>query len=122
MKVVEDGIETWKRDLTNVGDQITGRTEAEREAERLHTRIRDGSLLAPVDGPVLERLTLGQLFETFRKRYLEVERKATLKNVDYQIRTITRTHLEQPDGTRKPFGEWFVADITTDSVEALQAA
>lgn len=111
------------------------KSDAEIEANRIRGEIQAGTFKPPSgssntpagDGsastaPVLERLTLRQLFKTFRKRYLETERAATLANVDYQIGTITRTELELPDGTRAAFGEWFVSDVTTDALEQFQAA
>lgn len=105
---------------------------AETAANRIRTEIQDGTFKLRVAGavtslqpageaaPVLEHLTLRQLFTTFRKRYLESERAATLVNVDYQIGTITRTEVELPDGSKAAFGDWCVSDVTTDALEQFQ--
>ena len=44
-----------------------------------------------------------------------------LGKADSQIRIISRTELDRPDGERRGMGEWLVCDITTDTLEQFQA-
>jgi integrase len=108
--------------------RIRAKTEAQAEAERIRSEIRNGTFRKPGatdDRPVLSTLTLAQLLKTYDGRYLSVERPAkskSLENERYQIGAIGRVPLTLPTGTAKPFGEWFVADITTDALEQFRAA
>jgi integrase len=120
-RVAKGGHVVWARDGKSLGDPITSKTDAEREADRLRTGIRDGSLLAGGETrPQRETLTLAQLFETYRKQYIAVQRPGTVKNTAYQIALIVRTELERADGARRPFGDWLVADIGSGAVEDFQ--
>jgi integrase len=108
-----------------VGKPIRSKTEADTEAERIRTEIRAGTFCRPgaePAAPVKETVTLAKLFEHFKKRYLEIQRPTTLTNTDYQTKTIAAVELERADGTRRAFGQWLVADITTDTLEQFQAA
>jgi integrase len=68
------------------------------------------------------RLTMEDLFKTYRTRHLEPKRPGTLKNTDYQIGTISRTALTRTDGDRVAFGAWLVSDVTTDTIEQYAEA
>jgi integrase len=120
----------WQRDRSTLGDPITSKTAADSERDRLRAAIRQGTLQrAEVVRPQRETLTLAQLMETYRKRYIVVQRPNTHNkhgdakgNLKSQIALILRTELERPDGTRLAFGEWPVVDITSDSIEQFQRA
>ncbi|MEO8520057.1 MAG: site-specific integrase [Acidobacteriota bacterium] len=100
---------------------VRAKTEAEGHCDRIRAEIRAGTFRAPgapvPDTPALDRLTLTELFTTYRTRHLVVKRPSTLKNTDYQIAKITSTELARTDGERRRFGAWHVTDITTDTVE-----
>lgn len=66
----------WYRDRAALGERITTKTDAEREANRLKVAIEDGTLIESTDRPVLATLTLSQLLKLYDKRYLSVERAA----------------------------------------------
>jgi integrase len=120
-RIVRGADGKWQRDRASLGDKITGKTEAERERDRLRAGIRDGTLQhSPEERPQAETLTLSQLMDTYSKRYLSVNRPDTLKQTTYQIALILRTELERPDGTRRAFGQWLAVDITTDTLEQFQ--
>lgn len=107
-----------------VGKPIRSKTEADTEADRIRTEIRAGTFRRPGEeppAPVRDTLTLATLFEHFKKRYLEIQRPTTLVNTDYQTKTIVAVELERPDGTKRAFGQWLVADISTDALEQFQS-
>jgi integrase len=110
----------WERDRATLGKPITDKTKAEAERDRLRAAIREGTIHER-ETPQRELLTLADLFAHFRKRYLDTERKATIDNIAYQIGVISRTELERTDGTRRPFGDWLVVDVSTDTLEQYQA-
>jgi integrase len=119
--IVRDAAGAWKRDRATLGERITDKTTAIDERDRLRTLIRAGALQqANQDKPQRETLTLAQLLDTYRKRYLEIKRRDTLKNTGYQISVILRTELERPDGARRAFGDWLVTDIKADTIEQFQ--
>ena len=95
--------------------RIASKTEADGEAERLKTAIRDGKFRA--GAPALESLTLTKLFAEYDRRYLQIHRKATAANTKSQTNVITRTVLPHPTKGDQPFGQWLVSDITTDTIE-----
>jgi len=108
---------TWRRDRVTLGDEITDKTTAEAERDRLRAAIRAGEFKATDSGkPQRETLTLSQLMETYRKNYIAVQRAGTVKNTTYQIGVIMRTELERADGIKKAFGEWLVSDIGTRTI------
>jgi integrase len=117
----------WARDRSSLGPAIVGKTEAQQEAERLRLGIRNGSLLENgSDRPQSETLTVAQLMDAHRKHASVVRacsvpsgdaRQPRKTNVEYQIGKMFRTVLERPDGTSRAFGEWLVADVTTDTIE-----
>ena len=102
------------------------KTEAAHEAENIRTAIREGTFRQPgeaEDRPVLSTLTLAQLLEQFERRYLKPERAASsLQNAQYEMAAIRRTVIPLPTGTTKALGEWFVADITADTLEQFREA
>lgn len=87
---------------------------------RMPDTVPPASVTAQTSGPILSTLTLTQLLETYRTQYLCIHRPDTLKNTSYQIGAILRTVLERPNGERRPFGDWLVCDITTDTIEAYR--
>jgi integrase len=110
----EDG--RWERELATLGKPITDKTSALNERERLRTLIRDGKAhQAPA--PQTDALTVRHLVDVYRKQYLDVHRAATLRNTMYMFGVILRHVMEQPDGSRKSFGDWLVRDVTTDTIE-----
>ncbi|MEO7891213.1 MAG: site-specific integrase [Vicinamibacterales bacterium] len=104
-----------------VPGKIRAKTEAEGHCDSIRAAIRAGTFRPPgspvADTPALDRLTLAQLFGTYRSRHLAVKRQATLRNSDYQIAMIAGTELTRTDGERRYFGAWHVTDITTDTIE-----
>jgi integrase len=62
------------------------------------------------------------LMAAYRKQHIIVHRADTIRNTDYVIGAIMRTELERAEGERRKFGEWLVADITTDVVEQYRQA
>jgi integrase len=108
---------------------IEGKTIATQEAERLRIGIIDDTLpqrtrellgLPLSLAPVLSTLTMAQLLEMYRERYLT--RTATGKKQTYQIGAITRTTLPRPSGSAAQLGDWLVTDVTADTVERLREA
>lgn len=95
--------------------RIASKTDAEAEAEKLKTAIREGKFRA--GGPALESLTLAQLFAEYDRRYLQIHRKPSAKNTKSQVAVISRTILPHPTRGDLAFGEWLVSDISTDAVE-----
>jgi integrase len=67
--------------------------------------------------PMVSRDVEIRVLDTYNKRYVQLERADALGNAKYQISTIKRTNLERPDGQRHAFGDWFVTDVTTDTIE-----
>ncbi len=98
-----------------LGRHVALKTEAEDEAAKLRAAILDGSFGA--EEPAVANLTLTQLLDLYDRRYLQIERAASAKNLKYQMATITSTALPFPTGGTKRFGDWCVLDITTDVVE-----
>ena len=97
---------------------IDSKSEAEELAADLRKLMRAGTFGQPT--PVLDRLTVAHLLDTYKKRYVAVERKDSVTNVGYQIALITRTEIEHPDNRRQPFGEWLVADVTADALDRFK--
>jgi integrase len=122
-RLVRDADGTWKRDRTTLGDEITDKTTAEAERDRLRAAIRGGQFLpTTIEKAQRETLTLVQLVEAYRKQHIAVHRAETLKATDYVIAAIMGTLLERPDGEQRYFGAWLVADITTDVIEKYRQA
>src|SRR5262245_31206054 len=117
--ITRRGVPRLRKSLDVVLERhIDSKTVAEHEAERLRAGVRDNTLsartrellgLPPSATAVLSTLTMGQLLEMYRERYLR--RTATGHKQVYQIRAITRIALTRPDGTTAPFGDWLVSDV-----------
>lgn len=103
-----------------LGKRIDSKSVAETEAENLRAKIRAGEFRS--DAPVRETLTLAVMMDVYRKQHITVHRTTTLKTTDYMIAKIVGTLLERPDGQRRYFGAWLVADITTDVIEQYRQA
>ena len=114
-----DGV--WKRDRASLGDEITDKTTAEAERDRLRAAIRAGEFVKPAT-PQRNTLTLVQLMEAYRKQHIAVHRADTLKTTDYVIAAIMGTELVRADGEKRYFGAWLVTDITTDVIEQYRQA
>jgi integrase len=100
------------------GRHIDSKTEAEDLAADLRKAIRAGTFGQAA--PVLASLTVGQLLDVYKTRYLAIERTASLTHLGYQIGTITRTVVAQPDGRRQAFGEWLMVDVTVDAIDQFK--
>jgi integrase len=103
-----------------LGRRIDSKSVAEIEAENLRRAIREGRFRS--DLPVRETLTFAAMMDAYRKRHIAIHRPTTLKTTDYVIAKIMGTVLERPDGQRRHFGAWLVADITTETIEQYRQA
>jgi integrase len=103
----------------HLGRRLTGKSEAKREADCLRTEIRGGRYGRQ---PVVQVLTIAQLFAHYEKDYLRTKRAASLRNDTYQIAAITRTAVELPTGEVRAFGDWLAVDVTPLALERLHAA
>jgi integrase len=106
---------------------IDSKTVAEEEAYRLRIAIKDDTVvgrtrellgLPALSVPMLQALTVRQLFATYHERHLA--RSATSERRAYEIGAVTRTLLPRPDGTSAALGDWLVADVTADTLERLR--
>lgn len=106
--------------------KVRSKTDAESEAEKIRTAIREGTFRHPGqadDRPVLATLTLSELLDHYDRRYLSAERaKSSLQKARYEMAAIKRPVLTLPNGLPRAFGEWFVSDISTDTIEQFRAA
>ena len=103
-------------DRASLGDEITDKTTAEAERDRLRAAIRAGEFVKPAT-PRRNTLTLVQLMEVYRKQHIAVHRADTLKTTYYAIAAIMGTELVRADDEKRYFGAWLVTDITTDVIE-----
>ena len=95
------------------------KNEAKREADTLRATIRGGAFQD--DGPVLDGLiTVRQLFDQYFERCITVKRPDTAPNEVMRIAQIMRVDLPLPTSGSRPFGDWAVSDVTTDSVERFR--
>jgi len=102
----------------HAGKHLDSKTAAEGVADTLRTEIRENRFGTAL--PQLDRMTLADLFKTYTERKLDVERPERKAADKQQIDLITRTVLPTvPEGER-PFGEWLVCDITTDTLERFR--
>jgi integrase len=106
-----NGQSIWRRDLSSLGLAITGKTEAEAEASRLEAAIRAGDF--ETDRPKLPTLTLRQLVT----RYTDDKKPARPQD---SLDVLYRTPLARLAGGELAFGDWLIADITTDTIERFQ--
>ena len=86
-------------------------------AEQIRTAIRAGEFQ---EGVSVSRMTLAQLLDRYHERYITRERPRTAHDDRGQIQVIARVPLPLISGTVLPFGQWSVADITTDTIERFR--
>ena len=101
-----------------LGHPVNGKTEAIAVAEQIRTAIRAGEFREDVSA--VAQMTLGQLLNLYHERYITRERPRTASEDRGQIQRIARVPLPRISGTTLPFGEWVVADITTDTIERFR--
>ena len=105
-----------------VGQPVTSKSEASREAERIRTAIREGTFRQQMSEALADSPTL-LTFATFAERW-KMERGAQLvgaKDNAYRLETIGAFVLlgESPALT---FGEKALSDISSDDIEAFRAS
>ncbi len=103
----------------HLGRAVDSKTEAEAEAELIRIAIRAGTFGQPA--PRAE-MTLRQLADLYVERYIDVERAATRQAFVWAFGTIARTPIPRPAGGVRPFGDWRLADIVTDTIERFREA
>lgn len=96
---------------------IDSKTKAEEEAAEIRKAIKAGTFgqAAPI-----EAMTLRQLADTYRERYVAVDRAATADAFKYELGTICRTVVPRPTGGGASFGDWRLTDIVTDTIERFR--
>lgn len=101
----------------HLGRPVKSKTEAETEAEKIRTAIREGTF-----GQVAPRseMTLRQLADVYLERYVRVERSATEQAFTWALNTICRTVVPYPTGDEAPIGNWRLTDIVTDTIERFR--
>ena len=97
---------------------IDSKTEADTLAGDLRKAIRAGTF--GQTAPMLDTLTVAQLLDTYKTRYVAVERPGAVQHVGYQVGLITKTPIERPDGPAQPLGDWRVADVTVDTLDRFK--
>jgi integrase len=105
-----------------VGRRIEGKGEAEAEAERIRTAIRDGSFRAPVTAaaPQIGVATAPMTFAGFAEIWKERRGKDLVRprDNDYRLAKIAAFAIPHRDGAT--FGEIPLAAITIDDIEAFR--
>ena len=101
----------------HLGRPVNGKTEAKTAADQIRAAIRAGEFQ---DGVSVSRMTLGPLLAVYHERYISLERPRTAAGDQGQIDVIIRAPLPGISGTVLPFGQWAVADITTDTIERFR--
>jgi integrase len=104
----------------HLNKHVDSKTDAEAEAAIIKAAIKAGTFGAAA--PALDRLTVAQLLDIYNRRYLQVARAASATNLKYQMATVAATALTLPTGRVAPFGQWCVADVTTDAIEQFREA
>jgi integrase len=102
-----------------LGRPIDSKSKAEAEAEKIRTLIRERKFGQAV---AREDMTLRQLADTYKERYVDVERQATAVDFRSGLNVICGTVLPNPTGGSAPFGEWRLLDIVTDTIERYREA
>ena len=97
---------------------IEWKTEADTLAGDLRKAIRAGTF--GQTAPMLDTLTVAQLLDTYKTRYVAVERPGAVQHVGYQVGLITKTPIQRPDGPAQPLGDWRVADVTVDTLDRFK--
>ena len=95
----------------HLGRKLTGKTEAETAAENLRITIRAGKF--GDQQPQVAALTLRQLVTLYGERTQKVREQDS-------VEVLFATVLPRPAGGELVFGDWPVADITTDTVERFR--
>ena len=101
-----------------LGRHVATKSDAKTESEKLRAAIREGTFQD--DGPVLDGLTVGQLFDQYFERYIMVKRPNAARDENKHIRQILQVVLPLPTRGTRPFGEWVVSDVTTDTIERFR--
>ena len=102
----------------HLNKHVDSKTDAEAEAALIKAAIKAGTFGAAA--PQLDNLTVGQLLDTYYARYVQSERKDSVRNVAYQIAKIKRTDVERLDGRLQSLGEWRMADVTADTLDRFK--
>jgi integrase len=98
---------------------IDSKSEADDEAAKIRIAIKAGTFGQPTQQ--LDKLTVQQLLDLYDRRYLQVKRAKSAGHLKYQVRKIVATPLMLPTGgAQKALGEWFVADVTTDTIRQFE--
>lgn len=104
----------------HVGRELTGRTEADREAARIRIEIMAGTF--GQQPTARETLTIAQLLDLYLRDYVAPERPRSLRNARYQAGTIGRLVIELPTGERRAFGDCALVDVAPGVLEKFRAA
>jgi integrase len=117
-RLVRDERGKWQRDRTTLGDRITSKTDATKEADRLRTMIRSGELHS--GRSQLDAMTLRQTSDVYLERFVEVDHPETADEFRYSLDTICRTVVPRPAGGSAPLGDWRMDDIVTDTIKRFR--
>jgi integrase len=108
---------TWRKRVyrfsldRKLGRHASGKTEAQREAIRIRAEIQNGTFGS--EQPQVAAMTLRQLVTHY------IQRAKAARPQDC-VDVLFRTALPRPAGGELDFGEWPVADITTDTIERFR--
>src|ERR1700687_4196449 len=108
---------TWRKRVyrfsldRKLGRQVSGKTEANREANRLRGGIQSGTFGS--EQPQVAHMTLRHLVPHYAQR-------AKPARPQDNVEVLCGTALPRPAGGEFAFGEWPVADITTDTIERFR--
>ena len=110
----------WQRKhyRMSLGPEITSKTQARTEADRIRGQIRQGTFGSKALSPI--PVTLEQLLDVYFERYMAVNRTASLSNEESSREVVLRTELPAPDGQRRAFRDWPIQDITADTLERFK--
>jgi integrase len=110
---------SYRFSLDKVLDRhIDSKSEAEDEAAKIRIAIKAGTFGQPA--PVRESLTIGQLLDSYKERYIDVETPDSAENASYLVGAINKVDLVRPDGQTLAFGNWRVLDVSTDTLERFK--
>lgn len=100
-----------------LGRHVDSKSEAEDEAAKIRIAVKAGTFGQPE--PLRETLTVGDFLDSYKERYVDLNRPASATDVGYQIGSIKAVVVERPDKRRKTFGEWLINDVTTDTIDRV---
>jgi integrase len=106
-----------------LGGRIRAKEAAQTARDQLCAAIRAGTFRptgAAGEAAVVPVLTLTELFGTYDRGHVQKTRPDSEARWRAQVALIGRQVLTQPNGLARPFGDWAVTDITTDTIEAFQ--